>query len=61
MIGWFSNGTKRIGKVRIYSPNSSFSNLQINPHFLFNTLNSPYALTLKKSDLAPEIVLKLSG
>ncbi|MFZ1704562.1 MAG: histidine kinase [Saprospiraceae bacterium] len=33
---------------------------QINPHFLFNTLNSLYALTLKKSDLAPEIVLKLS-
>ncbi len=33
---------------------------QINPHFFFNTLNSLYALTLKKSDLAPEIVLKLS-
>jgi len=33
---------------------------QINPHFLFNSLNSLYALTLKKSDLAPEMVLKLS-
>jgi two-component system, LytTR family, sensor kinase len=33
---------------------------QINPHFFFNTLNSLYALTLKKSDRAPEIVLKLS-
>lgn len=33
---------------------------QVNPHFLFNTLNSLYALTLKKSDLAPEIVLRLS-
>ncbi len=33
---------------------------QINPHFLFNTLNNLYALTLKKSDLAPRIVLKLS-
>ncbi len=33
---------------------------QINPHFFFNTLNSLYALTLKKSDKAPEIVLKLS-
>ncbi len=33
---------------------------QINPHFLFNTLNNLYALTLKKSELAPEIVLKLS-
>ncbi len=33
---------------------------QINPHFLFNSLNSLYALTLKKSDKAPELVLKLS-
>jgi two-component system, LytTR family, sensor kinase len=33
---------------------------QINPHFLFNTLNNLYSLTLKKSDLAPDIVLKLS-
>lgn len=33
---------------------------QINPHFLFNSLNSLYALTLKKSDRAPELVLKLS-
>ena len=34
---------------------------QIHPHFLFNTLNSLYSLTLKKSDNAPEVVLKLSG
>jgi sensor histidine kinase YesM len=33
---------------------------QINPHFLFNVLNSIYSLSLKKSDKAPEIVLKLS-
>jgi len=33
---------------------------QIQPHFLFNTLNNLYALTLAKSDLAPQIVLKLS-
>ena len=37
-----------------------FLKSQINPHFLFNTLNSLYALTLKKSDQAPEIVIKLS-
>lgn len=37
-----------------------FLRSQINPHFLFNTLNNLYALTLKKSDQAPEIVLKLS-
>ena len=38
----------------------NFLKTQIHPHFLFNTLNNLYALTLKKSDRAPESVLKLS-
>jgi sensor histidine kinase YesM len=33
---------------------------QVNPHFFFNTLNSLYALSLDKSDKAPELILKLS-
>ena len=33
---------------------------QLNPHFLFNTLNNLYALALKKSDLTPEVIAKLS-
>ena len=33
---------------------------QINPHFLFNTLNNLYALTLNNSDKSPEVVYKLS-
>lgn len=33
---------------------------QISPHFLFNTLNNIYGLALKKSDAAPESILKLS-
>lgn len=37
-----------------------FLRAQINPHFLFNILNNLYALTLKKSELAPDVVLKLS-
>jgi LytS/YehU family sensor histidine kinase len=37
-----------------------FLKSQINPHFLFNILNSLYALTLKKSDMAPTMVIKLS-
>lgn len=37
-----------------------FLKSQIQPHFFFNTLNNLYSLTLKKSDLAPEVVVKLS-
>ncbi len=39
----------------------SYLKAQINPHFLFNTLNSLYALTIEKSKEAPNAVLKLSG
>jgi len=38
-----------------------FLKSQINPHFLFNSLNNLYALTLSKSDAAPEVVLRLSN
>lgn len=38
-----------------------FLKAQIHPHFLFNTLNNLYALTLKGSKQAAEVVLKLSG
>lgn len=34
---------------------------QINPHFLFNTLNSIYALSVKKDDRAAEAIINLSG
>ncbi len=34
---------------------------QIHPHFLFNTLNNLYALTLKNSNQASDVVLKLSS
>lgn len=33
---------------------------QLNPHFLFNTLNSIYSLSLKKDDKAPEVVIRLA-
>lgn len=39
----------------------SFLKAQINPHFLFNTLNGIYALVLKKSDRAADSVSKLSA
>lgn len=33
---------------------------QMQPHFLFNTLNNLYGLTLERSDEAPEVVLRIS-
>ncbi|WP_298779652.1 sensor histidine kinase [uncultured Polaribacter sp.] len=38
----------------------SYLKAKINPHFLFNTLNNIYALTLTKSNKASDAVLKLS-
>lgn len=39
----------------------SFLKAQVNPHFLFNTLNNIYALTVEKSDRASIAVVKLSN
>jgi two-component system LytT family sensor kinase len=33
---------------------------QINPHFIFNSMNNIYSLAYSKSDQAPEAILKLS-
>jgi len=38
----------------------NFLKAQINPHFLFNTLNNIYALAKNKADETPEMILKLS-
>ena len=39
----------------------SYLKAQINPHFLFNTLNSIYSLAIDKSDNTAPAVAKLSG
>lgn len=39
----------------------AFLKTQVNPHFLFNTINDIYALVYQKSEDAPEALLKLSG
>ncbi|MBX2921120.1 MAG: histidine kinase [Chitinophagaceae bacterium] len=39
----------------------SYLKAQVNPHFLFNTLNSIYALAIEKSDDTATAVVKLSG
>jgi sensor histidine kinase YesM len=46
-------------KEKVDSELQSLKN-QINPHFLFNSLNVIYSLTLKKDDSTPEVILKLS-
>jgi len=33
---------------------------QVNPHFLFNSLNNIYSLALKKDTMAPDSILKLA-
>jgi two-component system, LytTR family, sensor kinase len=38
----------------------SFLKAQINPHFLFNTLNNIYSLAVTKNDNAPNAIMKLS-
>jgi LytS/YehU family sensor histidine kinase len=37
-----------------------FLKVQLNPHFLFNTLNNLYYLTSEKSEKAPQAILQLS-
>lgn len=37
-----------------------FLRSQVNPHFLFNTLNNIYSLVYEKSNKAPDAVLRLS-
>lgn len=61
MTDWFRQNRERQELVtETMQSELRFLKSQINPHFLFNTLNSLYALTLKKSDAAPDIVIKLS-
>lgn len=60
MDWWRYQTEKQTLVTRTMQSELRFLKSQINPHFLFNTLNNLYALTLKKSNQAPEIVLKLS-
>lgn len=53
---------KQLSEIQVEKLNTEVNYLkaQINPHFLFNTLNNLYALALDKSDKAPETILMLS-
>ena len=51
---------KRAERARI-DAELAYLKAQINPHFLFNTLNSIYALAIQKSDATADAVVQLSS
>lgn len=55
-----NNRLKQMEREKLRAELSYFK-AQINPHFLFNTLNSIYSLAIQKDDKTPEAVVKLSG
>jgi hypothetical protein len=66
VIGLFSLMLKitarwRLSEEEKLSAELAFLKAQINPHFLFNTLNSIYSLAIEKSDYTAAAVVKLSG
>jgi two-component system LytT family sensor kinase len=60
-VDWFLNERiQRDLENQRLSAELAFLKSQINPHFLFNSLNSIYSLAYQKSDTTPEAILKLS-
>lgn len=59
---WYSNNRKQkeLEREKIVAE-LAFLKSQINPHFLFNTLNDIYVLTYHRAAEAPNAVLKLSA
>jgi LytS/YehU family sensor histidine kinase len=47
-------------EVRLKEAELALLKSQIQPHFMFNALNSLYALALERSDDTPDLILKLS-
>jgi hypothetical protein len=60
-VDWFLNEKvrKNLESEKLIAE-LAFLRSQINPHFLFNSLNNIYSLAYQKSDKAPEAIMKLS-
>ena len=62
MINWFESQKVRDELINYQQASElALMRSQVNPHFLFNTLNNIYSLVYMKSDEAPEAVMKLSS
>lgn len=63
--GWFllMDARNKLSQLETEHTQAALETLkgQINPHFLFNSLNTLYSLVLKKSDSATGLILRLSG
>ena len=61
-ISWFET-QKRQSELILQTKSSELALLrsQVNPHFLFNTLNNIYSLVYRKSEDAPAAVMKMSA
>ena len=66
-MAWYMNDYARQRRIaeqalsRQTATELSFLKSQLNPHFLFNTLNNVYALALKQAADAPDAILRLSS
>jgi two-component system, LytTR family, sensor kinase len=61
-IGWFDSQKLRTELLlEKQSGELALLRSQVNPHFLFNTLNNIYSLVYRKSEDAPEAVMKMSS
>jgi hypothetical protein len=60
-VDWFLNERKQrdLENQRL-SAELAFLKSQINPHFLFNSLNSIYSLAYQRSEMTPDAILKLA-
>lgn len=63
IIGRWSAAVKRAAAAESYRTTAELASLkaQINPHFLFNTLNNIYSLALTKDDNAAPCIMMLSN
>jgi sensor histidine kinase YesM len=61
LLDWFkSEREKKEIENQHLSSELAFLKSQVSPHFLFNTLNNIYSLSLSQSDLTSNSILKLS-